>query len=111
MTLLDRIKNLCNERGITVLKLENELGFGENTIYQWKKRTPSVERVQKVADYFNVSTDYLLGRTDVKSPLHELEDAQFLDIDGLTPEDIAKVESVIEALKEAQRRIDKFENM
>lgn len=64
MTLLDRIKKLCNDRGITVLKLENDLEFGENTVYQWKKRTPSVERVQKVADYFDVSTDYLLGREE-----------------------------------------------
>ncbi|EAE4235057.1 TPA_asm: XRE family transcriptional regulator [Listeria monocytogenes] len=111
MTLLDRIKKICSDRGTTVSKLENDLGFGENTIYQWKKRTPSVERVQKVADYLNVSVDYLLGRTDIKNPLEGLEDAQFLDVEGLTSEDIAKVEGIIRALKEAQRKIDEFENM
>lgn len=64
MTLLDLIKKLCKKRGISVTMLENELGFPDNTIYQWKNRMPSVERLQVVADYFNVSIDYLLGRTD-----------------------------------------------
>ncbi|ASH55599.1 TPA_asm: XRE family transcriptional regulator [Listeria monocytogenes] len=64
MTLLDLIKKLCKKRGISVTMLENELGLPDNTIYQWKNRMPSVERLQVVADYFNVSTDYLLGRTE-----------------------------------------------
>ncbi|EAD5866352.1 XRE family transcriptional regulator [Listeria monocytogenes] len=64
MTLLDLIKKLCKKRGISVTMLENELGLPDNTIYQWKNRMPSVERLQVVADYFNVSIDYLLGRTD-----------------------------------------------
>lgn len=44
--------------------LENELGLPDNTIYQWKNRMPNIERLQVVADYFNVSIDYLVGRTD-----------------------------------------------
>ncbi|WP_430534423.1 helix-turn-helix transcriptional regulator [Listeria rocourtiae] len=111
MTTFEIVKKLCAEQGIAMTDLEERLNFGKNSMYTWKKSSPSTDKLQKVADYFHVSVDYLLGRTDIKSPLHELEDAQFLDIDGLTPEDIAKVESVIEALKEAQRRIDKFENM
>lgn len=64
MGITEKVKELCLNRGISVSKLEEELEFGQNTIYQWKKRTPSVERVQKVADYFNVSIDFLLGRTN-----------------------------------------------
>ncbi|CAM4359758.1 hypothetical protein BAMA_16250 [Bacillus manliponensis] len=64
MGITERIKTLCQNRGISVSRLEEELEFGQNTIYQWKKRTPSVERVQKVADYFDVSIDFLLGRTE-----------------------------------------------
>lgn len=64
MTLLDRIKELCKKRDITVYQLEEKLHFGRNTIYQWNKRVPGVDKVKSVADYFNVSTDYLLGRTD-----------------------------------------------
>ncbi|MBJ8054924.1 helix-turn-helix transcriptional regulator [Bacillus cereus] len=67
MGITEKVKELCLNRGISVSKLEEELEFGQNTIYQWKKRTPSVERVQKVADYFNVSIDFLLGRTNQKN--------------------------------------------
>lgn len=64
MTTLDRVKILCKERGITVPILEERLNIPNNTIYQWKSRTPGTDRLEKVADYFNVSVDYLLGRTD-----------------------------------------------
>ena len=73
MNLLERIKKLCNQRGISVYQLEEKIDIGRNTIYQWNKRTPSTEKIQKVADYFNVSTDYLLGRTENPNPL-ETED-------------------------------------
>lgn len=66
MTTLDRIKELCKERGITVSILEDKIELPNNTIYQWKSRTPSTDRLKKVADYFDVSTDYLLCRTDQK---------------------------------------------
>lgn len=75
MGITEIIKQLCQRRDISVSKLEEELGFGQNTIYQWKKRTPSVERVQKVADYFNVTTDYLLGRSNQKN-FHDIKDSE-----------------------------------
>lgn len=62
--LLERIKNLCKSKSITVSILEDKLDLPTNTIYQWKKRIPNTERLQLVADFFNVSVDYLLGRTD-----------------------------------------------
>ncbi|MBW5783797.1 helix-turn-helix domain-containing protein, partial [Listeria monocytogenes] len=64
MTAFDRVKELCKKRGIAVSKLESDVGFGKNSIYSWKQNNPSSDKLQKVADYFNVSTDYLLGRTD-----------------------------------------------
>ncbi|MDP7979105.1 helix-turn-helix domain-containing protein [Bacillus sp. WLY-B-L8] len=73
MGITEIIKELCQNKGISVSKLEEELEFGQNTIYQWKKRTPSVERVQKVADYFDVSIDYLLGRTSNKDTIKDAE--------------------------------------
>lgn len=62
MDILDRIKELCSKRGITVSQLENEIGVGKNSIYRWKNNIPSMEKIIKVADYFNVPTDYILGR-------------------------------------------------
>ncbi|EUJ48697.1 helix-turn-helix domain-containing protein [Listeria fleischmannii] len=65
--MFERIKNLCIENGISIKELSLSLGFGENVIYSWKQKTPGIDKLQKVADYFDVSTDYLLGRTDLKS--------------------------------------------
>lgn len=64
MTTLERIKILANKRGINLKELAGELGFSKNAFYKWKKSNPSTENIQKVADYFHVSVDYLLGRTN-----------------------------------------------
>lgn len=64
MNILDRIKKLCKQHDMNVYQLEEALGFGRNTIYQWNKRIPGIDKLQLVADYFGVSTDYLLGRTE-----------------------------------------------
>lgn len=61
-TLRDRIKMLAKARGLSLPKLESELGFGSGTIVKWEKASPSADKLQKVADYFDVSVDYLLGR-------------------------------------------------
>lgn len=60
----ERIKKLAKARGITLGALEEKLGLSRNSIYTIKNKKPSAERLQLIADYFNVSTDYLLGRTD-----------------------------------------------
>lgn len=66
MTAFDRVKKLCEEQKISIVELEEKVGFGRNSLYSWKKNNPSSEKLEKVADFFNVSTDYLLGRTDKK---------------------------------------------
>lgn len=61
----EKIKLLAKKQGISLNTLEERVGLGKNYIYSLKnKKTPSVEHIAKIADYFNVSTDYLLGRTD-----------------------------------------------
>jgi transcriptional regulator with XRE-family HTH domain len=64
MTAFDRLKSLCDSQGISVNDLEAKLGIGKNSLYSWKKNIPKGTNLLKVADYFGVSTDYLLGRTD-----------------------------------------------
>ena len=61
---LEKIKELAKKRGIPLTKLEESLGYSTNYFYTLKTKTPNSERLQQIADYFNVSTDYLLGRTD-----------------------------------------------
>lgn len=67
MTAFDILKKLCDEQGISVNILEERVGLSKNTLYSWKKNTPKGSNLIKVADYFNVSTDYLLGRTEQKN--------------------------------------------
>lgn len=67
MTAFDRLKLLCEKQGISVNDLEEKLGIGRNSLYSWKKNIPKGTNLIKVADYFDVSTDYLLGRIDKPS--------------------------------------------
>lgn len=48
---------------MTIAELERRLDFGQGSIRKWDRQSPSSERLQLVADFFDVSTDYLLGRT------------------------------------------------
>lgn len=65
MTVFDRVKKLAEKQGISIVELEEKLDFGRNSLYSWKKKTPNGDRLKKVADFFNVTTDYLLGRTPI----------------------------------------------
>ncbi|HGK7706915.1 TPA: helix-turn-helix domain-containing protein, partial [Streptococcus pyogenes] len=60
----DKIKKLADKQGISINVLEEKLGYGTNTLYRLKRSNPSSKVLREIADYFGVSTDYLLGRTD-----------------------------------------------
>lgn len=61
---LEKIKELTQKQGISLQKVAEDLGYSINYLYTLKEKTPKSDRLQEIADYFNVSTDYLLGRTD-----------------------------------------------
>lgn len=63
-----RLKDLRKERNISQLKLSIDLNMNQNTIsrYENLEREADYETLIKIADYFDVSLDYLLGRTDEK---------------------------------------------
>ena len=60
MTVFERIESLRKAQGISQGKLEKELGFSNGSISKWRNSTPTYERIQKVAEYFGVSADYLM---------------------------------------------------
>ena len=60
----ERIKLLAEKQKISIRKVEEDLGFGNGTLNIWRKNTPGADKLSKVADYFGVTTDYLLGRTE-----------------------------------------------
>ncbi|BDQ55164.1 helix-turn-helix domain-containing protein [Enterococcus faecalis] len=64
MNTYEIIKELTKRKKMSIRQLEITLGYSNGYFSKWKKVSPNSEGLQKVADYFNVSVDYLLGRTD-----------------------------------------------
>ena len=64
----DIFMSLCNKKKITAAKVRQDLGISQSTMASWKSRglTPKMETLEKLADYFSVSVDFLIG--DVDSP-------------------------------------------
>lgn len=103
------VKDLCEKQGISLNTLEDKLKLGKNSLYGLKRNQPSAERLQQIADYFNVSTDYLLGRTDnpaiagekvAKTEIDLKKDASesfFYDGHELNDEDLDLISSLLEA--------------
>lgn len=61
MSIYQRIKELVNLKNMSVRELEKQLNFSNGTINKWDNKAPS-DKLERVANYFSVSTDYLLGR-------------------------------------------------
>lgn len=79
----DKIKELADKQGISINTLEEKLGYGTNTLYRLKRSNPSSKVLKEIADYFGVSADYLLGRTDnprIASDETAIIDGQVVDL-------------------------------
>ena len=62
--LYDSIRSLCKEKGVAVSKMETDLGFPRSSICKWNENEPGIRKVQKVADYLQVSIEKLLQDHD-----------------------------------------------
>lgn len=69
----DRIKSLREQRGKTQKQLADIIGVTPAAIglYEQNRRTPDAETLKKLANYFDVSIDYLLCYTDIKNSYKE----------------------------------------
>lgn len=76
MELGEKIRNLRISKGLTQERLGELLNLAESTIslYESNRRSPDYETLNKIADFFGVSTDYLLGRTDERLPAYLLKE-------------------------------------
>ena len=93
MNIYERIESLRKSKGLSQGKLEKQLGFSNGSISKWKNSTPKVERLQKLADFFGVSVEYLMtgkedeqkekDNTDLKQKYRELE--ELLRSDSMKP--------------------------
>ena len=100
MSILKNIQLLCKGRSISVPKLEKELGFSNGSMYNWDKNSPSIDKLQKVADYLNVSTDYLLGRTELHMPSVKNPDIRAIARagDNMSPDEAIELRKFTERL-------------
>ena len=104
----ERVRELAKKQGLSINQLEEKLNFGKNSLYGLKKSNPNSKIIEKIADYFNVSTDYLLGRTDNPRIAKDNDNSMTIDLkkdaeetfffDGheLNDEDIDLITSILE---------------
>lgn len=64
MTTFEIIKKLAKQHDKSLQQVAEDLNFSKNLFYRWKTSDPKAKDLAKVADYFGVTTDYLLGRTE-----------------------------------------------
>lgn len=106
----DKLKELRNRENITQYQFAGIFKISTGTIAMWEtnKRQPDFDMLQKIADYFDVSVDYLLGRTDepkgglIVPPILQSPDVRVAfhgGIEGLTQRDIDELARMAELLK------------
>lgn len=66
MTAVERVKKICKERNIPISRLESDLGFGNAYIKGLKKGVFPSDRIKPIADYLNVTVDFLTDGIDEK---------------------------------------------
>lgn len=89
MSIYQRIKELANQKNISIRELEHTLKFSNGTVSKWND-SANLEKLQSVADFFNVSTDYLLGRSKPKTHVDIADDDVIMTFEGkeIPPEDL-----------------------
>ena len=64
MNFYQRIQELAKKKGVSFKQIEKELNYPTNTLYNYKSKDPSGQRLIELSKYFGVSIDFLLGRKD-----------------------------------------------
>ena len=110
----DRFKQLCERKGVSCNKAALEIGLSNATPTKWKKTgaTPVGETLDKIAAYFGVSTDYLLGKETEKAPTEsgersisdaELKFALWGDCEDVGDDDLADVRRYAAFVRERKK--------
>lgn len=106
---MNRLKLLREEKKLLQIDIGKTLGVTSNAIgyYENEKRDIPTEYVIKLAEYFNVTTDYLLGKSDIRNPedkiKQEFEFAYHKEMEGLTEEEIS---DALRFYKEMKKRVE-----
>ena len=116
--LIERILDLMKKNGIKAAKLTADLGMGKSSVTDWKnkKAKPSYGALVKIAEYFNVSVDYLQGKTDdpnsdesIKSKIELPPDFMYSFYEGyreIDDDDRAILHNLMEKMRIAKKAKD-----
>ncbi len=92
----DRLKYLRKSLGLNQVQLADKLGVQKQSISNWENNNimPSVEMLEKIADCFRVSTDYLLGREEKPS-----DGVHLIDVTGLSSRQTEHIQALVDDLR------------
>lgn len=98
-----RIRELRKAKKVTMKELGNMIGVAESTmsLYETGKRKPDLETLSRLADYFNVSVDYLLGRDEGQpqpAPKYSTDQRKEIVLKKLEKKSLAQLEAILVAL-------------
>lgn len=87
LALNENIKKLRVARGLNQVEFAKTLGVSKQCVSNWENDNvmPSIEMLIKIADFFNVTTDYVLGRNE----------KTYIDVTGLTDEQISHISLIV----------------
>lgn len=99
MNFKDILRRLRKENGLTGEQLGHLFGVAKTTISAWERGVnfPKADMIKKIADFFNVSVDYLMGNPG-NDELYI--NPKYIDVSGLSEEDIEALSLIVERLKE-----------
>lgn len=92
MNSVEKVKALCKERKIPISRLEKDLGYSNGYIGQLRKGVFPSDRLQQIADYLNVSADYLMTGSTEKNVFNKES--------ALTSRDQRDIEKILEQARE-----------
>lgn len=110
MTVFDRIMFLLNELHIEQKVLAEYLNVKPTVFSDWKagRNSSYLKHIDKIAEFFNVSVDYLMGKDEIKNRSMPEDMEQMIKIIQETPELKKYVDAYLKLSPEAKRQMDMF---
>lgn len=109
----DIYSDLCKQIGKSPSAVAQELGINKSNVTNWKNNgyTPRGNVLNRIAEYFNVSVDYLLGHSEVKektandvaADFYRIERARIADSNAKADSDIRRIERARKRMNETQK--------
>ena len=108
--MFNRLKTIAKAPGYSLNELAKKANLGAGTIYSWKNKTPSIEKLSKVASILGVTTDYLLNGKDSKIDIAPILNANqlYMKDTALSDKDRKIIQGVLRSVlesEEGQRRL------